>query len=906
MRAGGGRIYFIFRFRHAASPSPSSALTQEGEGGAGAGGEGKLSLSPVLGVPMRTPPPPHPIVLCLDDSWGEIITAPAPTPPEKTKERAGLFARAKAKLSGKKLSQDLPSPSPPPSLAPSPPPVVTYRAKSMAHEFFEALQCASMPDTHFYGSEHFLTRSHREPSNSFSRSSDQQAADLLLVSSSSPLISSTEMREGADSWSGSQVSAGYGTSTSGLTSVESLLSGSQRTSVASYQTSRSSQSGFRISFLAPPPDRDSLQSSSESSSSSGLPTPLSRSLPKNYFEPPAAAAARSLEVPKTKTTTHASSYTGRSTFLLGRVAEEREDRSTSNDSSSLSHNSSQLMGLTLTPEHFHDCARSHHKEVSRFTLTEHTEDDEESQDHEDDWKSVGSERQLSTVLSAADKAEEEAEVEVEDMKPFSPPSLLTLSLQNSSTPMTQPKADIIAPPLTPAPTTPFLVNEPHVEAYSCPSTNYIPSALEGYGPIRGLSPVPSPLRRTSRSGSYQLSSPPQVIRKQPSSETSDPMPTVTQDLSLSQHQPVESIMRYLSPPPGLSSSFSLFGESIGGESFRDPGDLTADLPPQRTPPLMPSRSMTVSFKLPDGLLESEGDDRLSCSSLPAFSRSLPDSHLSSSKKKTGHSFSHSEENKKETSPSRVLFDRSLAPAATPRHVAFTLTQELNSIREQRKDLESSLIACVTERENLLQVLRYLQSLRRAVKHPPSAPTESHSSAASHKTRHSELSGAVGGGAGGALRTTTRKKYAAGGSRESSGDLSSDSASSHSDRNLSHLSALLYAAVSNGLEVPVTEGQSSRQLSTDSVFREERLPSSGGEGGKVPHISEAEEFVYNLLSSSAPESGSASRSDGRGSLGSKNPNTLSKRQEKGDDGFLSLSLSQQIGPPPPALANEFER
>jgi hypothetical protein len=367
---------------------------------------------------------------------------------------------------------------------------------------------------------------------------------------------------------------------------------------------------------------------------------------------------------------------------------------------------------------------------------------------------------------------------------------------------------------------------------------------------------------------------------------------------VSQQQPVDTIMHYLAPPPGLSSSFSLFGDSMPA----DVEELSSSLlnppcPPQRAPPLMPSRSMTVSFKLPDGLLESEGDDRLSCSSLPA--RSLPDHRLQdSAKKKTGHSFSHSEGVKKEThSPSRTLFDQSLTPVALPRHVAFTLTQELNSIREQRKELESSLIACVTERENLLQVLRYLQSLRKAVKHPPSAPSENRSMSLHKKrpsSRHEQRSG------GPISTVTTLRKQSVGGSRESSGDHSTDSASSQPDHNISQLSALLYAAVSTGLDTTESE---SRHLSTDSVFREERLPSSGSgvDGAKVRHINEAEEFVHNLLTSSAQDALAEGRASGAMKKTGKPQET-----EPAAAPLLSLSLSQQIGPPPAALVNEFER
>jgi hypothetical protein len=883
-----GKVYFILRFRNLQSTSRPSHHHPAGEE---MDGEGKTNLSPVLGVPMRTPPPPHPIVLCLDDSWGEIVTPVTKIVPEKIKEKS-LFARAKAKLSGKKTTESV-------ITVPESPPIVTYRAKSVAHEFFEAIQSASIPETHFYGTEHFLNRN-RE---SISRGSDPHAE-------SSP----GEVRDGSDwnvsSISSTQISSCHGTS--GLTSVESLLSGSHRTSLASYQ-SRSSQSGFRMSFL----ERDSLQSADS--------TKFSKSLPKSHVEILDSPAAAHEPIPTKKTLS--SSYQGPRSTLLGRVAEEREDRSTSNDSSSLSHGSSQLMGLTIASDPFHDCSRSLHKEFAKFPLVE---GDEDTQDQED-WKSVGSDRETQNDCSrqySLDSADKLVSITLDDEtfveKPVmsSPPSLLTLSLQATSLPTVsaQGKPKLSSNQIDqPMPRVPVPNSQP-IESYSCPTTNYIPSAIEGYGPIPVTSPVASPMRGNPRlvrkhsSGSFpQAETIP--IRK----ESMTDIPKSYPESELSSSFPMDSILRHMSSHPDCSTSLSIFGESMmATDSFHDPEylpSLSLDHLPATRPSLEPTHhSMhTVSFKD-----EVEVDERLSCSSLPtalmsSSSKSNSERQVVEVQKRNGHSFSHPEAHRhghKDGTPSTkmISFERSLLlPEAMPRHVVYSLTQEMNSTREHRKELESSLISCVMERENLLQTLHYLQSLRNAMKHSPAAPSENHSTKHSLHDRYGRKKSS-----GIASHSSLRD------SRESSGELSVESMSSHPDRNISQLSALLSAAVSNGLNdastptevlknraeeasegVPI--GGPSRQLSRDLVFREERLPSNLTEE-KDRHVSEAEEFVYNLLSETREGIGARGRDCGGSGPRQEKPQS----SKDSDEMFLSLSLSQLIGPPPAPLINEYER
>jgi hypothetical protein len=901
-----GKVYFILRFRNIQSASTRVTKTNaaaeefEGEGG------NTMNLSPVFGVPMRTPPPPHPIVLCLDDSWGEIVTPGVKNLPEKAKEKS-LFARAKAKLSGKK------SPSPTERAIPESPPTVTYRAKSVAHEFFEAIQCASIPETHFYGTDHFLNRNR---DSSTSRGSESQATER------NSHCSPGDVREGMD-WNGSSVSSAQISAyqgTSGLTSVESLLSGSasHRTSLASYQ-SRSSQSGFRMSFL----ERDSLQSADSSKFSA-------KSLPKSQVD----ALNTSVDLIPTAKKSFSSSYQAPRSTLLGRVAEEREDRSTSNDSSSLSHGSSQLLGLTIASDPFHDCSRSLNKEFDKFPLVE---GDEEHQDQED-WKSVGSDKESQNDCSrqySLDSTDRLVSITIDDEifkeKPVvSPPSLLTLSLQasNSTVPSTTAKPlqsitpmDQLIPPAVSVSTS----NPQCIESYSCPTTNYIPSAIEGYGPISVTSPVASPLRSNPRlmrkhsfgSQGHGTGSEAIPIRKESITE----IPTSHPDAAeLSSSFPMETMLRHMSSHADCSTSLSLFGESMMTSDFHDPYYLppsSLDYLPTTRPLLEPAHhSMhTVSFKE-----EVEVDERLSCNSLPALmspssslSRSVNDKQIQERKKKTGHSFSHLEA--PYHSSSQIQFERSLLPfdaIALPRrrHVVYTLTQETNATREQRKDLESSLISCVTERENLLQVLHYLQSLRNAMKHSPAAPSENHS-----PTKHSNLQD----------RSLRRKSSGISASlslrssRESSGELSAESMSSYPDRNISQLSALLSAAVSNGMnDLKQTEeevssskpdqeaaqadrsaGGASRQLSRDTIFREERLSSNLTEE-KDRHVSEAEEFVYNLLNESIEGGG------GGGAPSHRAGQEKLQSSKDSDDSLLSLSLSQLIGPPPASLLKEYER
>lgn len=840
-----GKVYFIFRFRNHPTPSASDEMS----------GESKANLSPILGVPMRTPPPPHPIVLCLDDSWGEIVDVPAQ--PEKVKEK-GLFARAKAKLSGKSTS--------PAVVATPSPPTVIYRAKSLAHQFFEALQCASVPDTHFLGCDHFSNRQRESQS------------DRHFPYSSSPLVNGD--LKGID-WNSSNINpsqlSGYGTS--GLTSVESLLSTSHRTS-SSYHTSRSSQSGSRMSFATT--ERDSLQSIDT----------LARSLPKNL---PDIAETNEFVLQKKKS--FSSYQPSRSTLPLGRVVEERDDRSTSNDSSSLSHGSSQLLGLVTTPEQFHDCVRLQQKEFSQPPLLE---DDEDHHDHED-WKSVGSHKETNeedeeeySRQYSVDSAEKLVSITIDDdrpsAKPKSAPSLLALSLQSSKPPPTPSKNEHSSRNLASIPQVNELKNAP-IESYSCPATNYMPSAIEGYGPITAPSPLSSPIRSSRlpqqhfpRSSSSELVS----------SESNQFPSEVAKSNELSSSLPVESVLlRHMTSRVDVSTSLSLFGESMTVGSFQDSeylAPLSLDPHFQSAQSDCSAKPNSVSFKIPPDI--SESDDRLSCCSLPNPPRPQTEGHFLDRSRKGGHSFSHAEEVKK-GSPSKVNFDRPLLSTETPRHVAYTLTLEMNSIRDQRKDLEESLISCITERENLLQTLHYLQSLRNALKHPPSAPSEKYSpantSSRALRKRFSTLS---------IIRS----------SRESSGEMSTESMSSHPDRNISQLSALLSAAVSSGMVEPSTTAESSnteqttsssRKISNDSVSREDE------KNARKTSTTEAEEFVYNLLNTTSSTSAAIGDVKSSGRIGH------SDDKSKKVDGqqsrpILSLSLSQLIGPPPAALTKEYER
>lgn len=854
---GSGKIYFIFRFRNYQSTATVATSAEMDS-------DSKANLSPVLGVPMRTPPPPHPIVLSLDDSWGEIIETATIHPPEKVKEK-GLFARAKARLSGKKNSPEV--------VATPSPPAVTFRAKSVAHEFFEALQCASMPDVHFYGSDHFFNRN-RE-------SSGDQLSELPV--SSSPLV------KDVIDWNGSNMNpsqlSGYGTS--GLTSVESLLSSSHRTS-SSYHTSRSSQSGSRMSFAVS--DRDSLQSVDT----------LARSFPKNLPD-----TCEFSEVVLQKKKSFSSSYQAtRSTLPLGRVVEEREDRSTSNDSSSLSHGSSQLLGLITTPEQFHDCVRLQHKEISKQPLLE---DDEDNHDH-DDWKSVGSdkgaaEEEFSRQYSL-DSVERLVSITIDDDRPEKPPSLLTLSLQAAGPqPLPQHSSTLSSTSGTTLTHAAEMMYSSR-ESYSCPSTNYIPSAIEGYGPIPAPSPISSPFRHKHSTHSLATSFERKITHE------------IIKSDELSSSFPVDTILRHMSSRADASHSLSLFGESMTFGSYQDSEYLTPiSLDPhlQSTQSELPPKPNAVSFKIPEDILEN--DDRLSCCSLPNPPRAISDGRLLDLHRKAGHSFSHADEVQRQNSPSKRNYDRSFLPSSAlepARHVAFTLNQEMITIREQRKDLEESLISCITERENLLQILHYLQSLRNALKHPPSAPSDTHAPPTSTRGLRQKFSNLS------IIRS----------SRESSGELSTDSiSSSQPDRNISHLSALLSAAVSNGMiedsrasvssaadAAPMTPIASSLTSTLRHPSREDRLPSLSSQHEGDVHLpshllppsapsaslNEAEEFVYQLLNSTIESSNSQETSHEKSKKSKPHEADYSKKS------MLSLSLSQLIGPPPAALTKDYER
>lgn len=223
---------------------------------------------------------------------------------------------------------------------------------------------------------------------------------------------------------------------------------------------------------------------------------------------------------------------------------------------------------------------------------------------------------------------------------------------------------------------------------------------------------------------------------------------------------------------------------------------------------------------------------------------------------------------------------------------YDIAEKLSAIRKTRDTVQERLVKYITDRENMLQILHYLQSIRRVVARPPAAPADTYMHAASpiqqiekhnrkafsmltllRNSRHnseeaaSELGSAVpGGGTDATVRSLAF-------SVEKDGTLLNAEESTLEGRNRDRTSS---------------DGSSSSCSSSSTPYRSRLPPSS------ERHVTEAEEFVYSMMSAPmAPEQ------------------DLAQQDESGGGGTqrhasLALSISQLVGPPPLALLKEYER
>mmetsp|Transcript_16340 Transcript_16340/g.24628 ORF Transcript_16340/g.24628 Transcript_16340/m.24628 type:complete len:1096 (-) Transcript_16340:235-3522(-) len=270
-----------------------------------------------------------------------------------------------------------------------------------------------------------------------------------------------------------------------------------------------------------------------------------------------------------------------------------------------------------------------------------------------------------------------------------------------------------------------------------------------------------------------------------------------------------------------------------------------------------------------------------------------------------------------------------------------LREQLNGVRQHRNDIQKKLEKSITDRENFLQILHYLQSLRAVVSNPPAAPSDTHTYTSTPLPRIEKLNRKAF-----SILTLLRS------SRNNSEEYQHTPKSSVDGCSSSFVASLRsvgeddidYSTGTVELEGDIkdrvrsdSEGSAN---STNSFISRCRLSSS-----QERHISEAEQFVYSMLSPTTliqeDERSMSGKCDNNASVvldvlqseksidSDKNPQPsmrsfsrtssrtcssdikcdarLSPEANRREDGNkVSLSISQHVGPPPAPLLKDYER
>ena len=257
-----------------------------------------------------------------------------------------------------------------------------------------------------------------------------------------------------------------------------------------------------------------------------------------------------------------------------------------------------------------------------------------------------------------------------------------------------------------------------------------------------------------------------------------------------------------------------------------------------------------------------------------------------------------------------------APTVDKRKSVHTIAEKLSRIRKKRDAMQERLVQYISDRESHLQNLHYLQSIRRVVARPPAAPADTHIYANSPIPQ---------------IEKQNRKAFSMltllHNSRQNSEDTTSSfgasgllNAEGLSENMSGHRLQLLFdQAVAEGSDKRDESGKEAETHSDQTDLpRESHRPRSTSESStnsssscgssshrirsRLPsqerHISEAEQFVYSMLAPTALDTATAEQ----GTAPTSRPELPGEKNK----GLWSLSISQQVGPPPQPLMREYER
>ena len=242
----------------------------------------------------------------------------------------------------------------------------------------------------------------------------------------------------------------------------------------------------------------------------------------------------------------------------------------------------------------------------------------------------------------------------------------------------------------------------------------------------------------------------------------------------------------------------------------------------------------------------------------------------------------------------------------------SIAEKLSRIRKKRDAIQERLVQYISERESHLQILHYLQSIRRVVARPPAAPADTHiytSSPISQIEKHNRK----------AFSVLTMLHNSRQNSEDTTSTLSLNAEALREKTSGHRLQVLFDQAVEEsslrdeaGREVEIHSDQTDMSINRPRSKSESSTNSSSSCGSsshrirsRLPsqdrHISEAEQFVYSMLSPAAEDAAAGRALPGATS-------TISSAEVVGQESkaFVGLSMSEQVGPPPQPLMREYER